>query len=290
MLRYRLFFGILMTVFFTAVVIFDGWLDGSLIASVADDRAVQGTVFCILIVLLAIPAQLELSKLAAAKNLKIFIPVSIIASILFATSRYWQQEYWQRIIEIRPDTYLIFLSAFVLLALLLYQYISNGTSGVLANCGASYFSILYLGLLSSFCVSMRLEFGLWPLLMFVFVVKSADIGAYAIGSLFGKHKFSPKISPSKSWEGMGGAVAAAMIVAVGFALSCDIMVWWSAVIFGVCFAFIGQIGDLVESMMKRDAEQKDSANNVPGFGGILDIIDSTLVAAPFGYLFFMFTK
>lgn len=278
-----------MTVFFTAVVIFDGWLDGSLTASVADDRAVQGTVFCILIALLAIQAQLELSKLAAAKNLKIFIPVSIIASILFATSRYWQQEYWQRIIEIRPDTYLIFLSVFVLLALLLYQYISNGTSGVLANCGASYFSILYLGLLSSFCVSMRLEFGLWPLLMFVFVVKSADIGAYAIGSLFGKHKFSPKISPSKSWEGMGGAVGAAMIVAVGFALSCDIMVWWSAVIFGVCFAFIGQIGDLVESMMKRDAEQKDSANNVPGFGGILDIIDSTLVAAPFGYLFFMFS-
>jgi len=287
MLRYRLLFGTLMTVFFTAVVIFDGWLDGSLTASVADDRAVQGTVFCVLIALLAIPAQLELSKLAAAKNLKIFIPVSIIASILFATSRYWQQEYWQRIIEIRPDTYLIFLSAFVLLALLLYQYISNGTSGVLANCGASYFSILYLGLLSSFCVSMRLEFGLWRLLMFVFVVKSADIGAYAIGSLFGKHKFSPKISPSKSWEGMGGAVGAAMIVAVGFAVICDIMVWWLAVIFGVCFAFIGQIGDLVESMMKRDAEQKDSANNVPGFGGILDIIDSPLVAAPFGYLFFM---
>jgi phosphatidate cytidylyltransferase len=276
-----------MTVFFTAVVIFDGWLDGSLTASVADDRAVQGTVFCILIALLAIPAQLELSKLAAAKNLKIFIPVSIIASILFATSRYWQQEYWQRIIEIRPDTYLIFLSAFVLLALLLYQYLSYGTSGVLANCGASYFSILYLGLLSSFCVSMRLEFGLWPLLMFVFVVKSADIGAYAIGSLFGRHKFSPKISPSKSWEGMGGAVAAAMIVAVGFAVICDIMVWWLAVIFGVCFAFIGQIGDLVESMMKRDAEQKDSANNVPGFGGVLDIIDSPLMAAPFGYLFFM---
>ena len=285
MLRYRLLFGILMTVFFTAVVIFDGWLDGSLTASVADDRAVQGTVFCILIALLAIPAQLELSKLAAAKKLKIFIPVSIIASILFATSRYWQQ-----FTIIQPETYLIFLSAFVLLALLLYQYIYYGTSGVVANCGASYFSILYLGLLSSFCVSMRLEFGLWPLLMFVFVVKSADIGAYAIGSLFGKHKFSPKISPSKSWEGMGGAVAAAVIVAIGFALSCDIMVWWSAVIFGVCFAFIGQIGDLVESMMKRDAEQKDSANNVPGFGGILDIIDSTLVAAPFAYLFFMFTK
>ncbi|MHC4073772.1 MAG: phosphatidate cytidylyltransferase, partial [Planctomycetota bacterium] len=127
----------------------------------------------------------------------------------------------------------------------------------------------------------------WHLLMFVFVVKSADVGAYAIGTLFGKHKFSPKISPAKSWEGMGGAIATASLVAVGFALSCDIMAWWLAIIFGPCLAFIGQIGDLAESMIKRDAEQKDSASKVPGFGGILDIIDSPLVAAPFAYLFFM---
>ena len=285
MLRYRLFFGTLMTVLFTAVVIFDGWLDGSLTASAADDRPVQATVFCVLIGLLAIPSQLELSKLAAAKNLKTFVPVSIVASILFATCWYWQQ-----LIEIPPEMYFVFLSAFVLLALLLCQYVSYGTSAVLANCGANYFSILYLGLLSSFCVAIRIEFGPWPLLMFVFVVKSSDIGAYAIGTLFGKHKFSPKISPSKTWEGMGGAVAAAMIVAVGFATSCDIMDWWLSIIFGFCFAFIGQIGDLVESMMKRDAEQKDSANNVPGFGGILDIIDSLLVAAPFAYLFFMWSS
>lgn len=276
-----------MTAFFTAVVIFDGWLDGSLTASTADDKPIQGTVLCILIALLAIPAQLELSKLSAAKNLKIFVPVSTIASILFATYRYWQQEYWHQFLVIRPENYLIFLSVFVMLSLLLYQYISYGTSGVLANCGANYFSILYLGLLSSFSVTIRLEFGLWALLMFVFVVKSADIGAYAIGTSFGKHKFSPKISPSKSWEGMAGAVGAAVIVAIGFAVSCDIMVWWLAAIFGLCFAFIGQIGDLVESMMKRDAEQKDSSNNVPGFGGILDVLDSLLVAAPFGYLFFM---
>ncbi|MHC4145343.1 MAG: phosphatidate cytidylyltransferase, partial [Planctomycetota bacterium] len=118
-------------------------------------------------------------------------------------------------------------------------------------------------------------------------VKSADVGAYAIGTLFGKHKFSPKISPAKSWEGMGGAIATASLVAVGFALSCDIMAWWLAIIFGPCLAFIGQIGDLAESMIKRDAEQKDSASKVPGFGGILDIIDSPLVAAPFAYLFFM---
>ena len=282
MLKHRLVFGILMTVLFIAVVIFDGWLDGSLTAAQTDDKPIQGTVFCLLIALLAIPAQLELSKLAAAKNLRIFTPVTIISAILFATSGYLQQ-----FIEIRPDTYIIFLSAFVLFALLLYQYIFYKTSAVLANCGAGYFSILYLGLLSSFCVRMWLDFGLWPLLMFVFVVKSADIGAYTIGSIFGRHKFSPKISPGKTWEGMAGALVFAIIVAIGFAVSCDIMSWWFAIIFGLCLAFIGQIGDLAESMIKRDAEQKDSANKVPGFGGILDIIDSPLVAAPFGYLFFM---
>jgi len=66
-----------------------------------------------------------------------------------------------------------------------------------------------------------------------------------------------------------------------------IMSWPAAVFFGCCFAFIGQFGDLVESMLKRDAEQKDSANTVPGFGGILDVIDSPLIAAPFAYLFFV---
>ena len=282
MLKQRLLFGVLMTVIFAGVVIFDGWMDGAITVTKSDDKPVQGTLFCLLIALLAIPAQLELSKLAAAKNLKIFVPVAIAASILIATMWYWQQ-----FIKIPPQITLMILPAFVLMALLLYQYLHYGTSSIIANCGASCFSILYLGLLSSFCMAIRVNIGLWQLLMFVFVVKSADIGAYAIGSLFGKHKFSPKISPGKTWEGMAGAVAAAIIVAIGFAAACGIMAWWPAIIFGFSFAFIGQIGDLAESMMKRDAETKDSANKVPGFGGILDIIDSPLLAAPFAYLFFV---
>jgi phosphatidate cytidylyltransferase len=67
------------------------------------------------------------------------------------------------------------------------------------------------------------------------------------------------------------------------------MGWLPAVIFGIFIAFTGQVGDLVESMMKRDSETKDSSNKVPGFGGILDIIDSPLFAAPFAYLFFIFS-
>jgi phosphatidate cytidylyltransferase len=68
------------------------------------------------------------------------------------------------------------------------------------------------------------------------------------------------------------------------------MAWWLGVIFGLVFAFLGQFGDLAESMLKRDAETKDASNNVPGFGGILDVVDSILVTAPFGYLFFSFLK
>ena len=282
MLRHRLLFGILMTVAFIAIVAFDGWIDGSLTLSKDDDNQIQGTIFCILIALLAIPAQLELSKLAATKNLKIFAPVTIIASILLATSWFVLQ-----IIEIQAEIYFLYLLTFTLLIIFVYQHLNYGTSGVLANCGINCFSILYLGLLSGFCVAIRIDFGLWPLLMFVFVIKSSDIGAYSIGTLFGKHKFSPKISPGKSWEGMAGAIGAAVIVAISFAGSCDIMSLWTAIVFGFCFAFIGQLGDLAESMIKRDAEQKDSANKIPGFGGILDIIDSPLIAAPFGYLVFM---
>jgi len=282
MVRYRLLFGTLMTAFFAAAAVFDGWLDGSLTISPADDKLVQGTIFCLLVALLAIPGQVELSKLAAAKNLKILLPVAIIGSVLLATWRYWQQ-----IAPIPAEIYVPLLLALTLMASLVYQYLSFGISGTLANCGVTSLAILYLGLLSSFCVAIRIDFGLWPLLMFVFTVKSADIGAYAIGTMFGKHKFSPGISPGKSWEGMAGGVVASAIVAIGFAAGCDIMPWWLAAIFGPCFAFIGQLGDLAESMMKRDAEQKDSGSKVPGFGGILDIIDSPLVAAPFAYVFFM---
>ncbi|UCC96613.1 MAG: phosphatidate cytidylyltransferase [Phycisphaerales bacterium] len=281
MLKHRLLFGTLMTILFTTIVIIDGWLDGSL-AKAAPDKPVQGKLLCILIALLVVPAQIELSKLAAAKNLKVFLPVAITGSILLATWRFWQQ-----FVGFRPEIYLLFVSVFVLLVLMLHQYASHGTGGILANCGVSCFSIAYLGLLSSFCLTMRIEIGLWPLLMFVFVIKCSDIGAYTVGTLYGKRKFSPLISPSKSWEGMGGACAAAVIVAVGFGRGCDIMTWPQAVVFGLCFAFLGQMGDLAESMMKRDAEQKDSANKVPGFGGVLDIIDSILIAAPFAYLFFM---
>jgi phosphatidate cytidylyltransferase len=168
----------------------------------------------------------------------------------------------------------------------IYQQIKYGISGTMVNLGGACFSMMYLGFLPVFITAIRIEEGPWHLLMLVFVVKACDIGAYTFGRIFGKHKFSPVISPKKTWEGMAGGVVCAVIVAVGFAFFCDIMAWWLGVIFGIVFAFLGQLGDLAESMLKRDAQAKDASNNVPGFGGILDVVDSILVTAPFGYIFF----
>jgi phosphatidate cytidylyltransferase len=267
MLKYRLIFGTLMTIAFIGIVLLDPWAPLLLI---------------VLVAALMIPGLMELSKLAAAKGAKILLPVSIPTTIILVTTPYWQSFF--------PDVDYEVLLAFGVMACFLYQRIRYGISGVLANCGGACFSILYLGWLGVFIPSIRMLFGPWPLLMLVFVIKCCDIGAYTAGRLFGKHKFSPVISPKKTWEGMAGGVILAVVAAVAFAVFCDIMSCWLAVVFGVVFAFIGQLGDLAESMLKRDAETKDSSNSVPGFGGILDVVDSILIAAPFGYLFFSFLK
>jgi len=274
-----------MTLFFTGVVILDGWLDGSF-ASTAAAGGIQATGLCILIGLLAIPAQFEMASLARRAGMTIFKPVAIAAAILLSTSWYWPQFYGPQRGEFHL-LYVLFVCVFSLMAFFVYQAIGFGIKNVAANCAANCLSVLYLGVLSGFVLGVRIDFGLWPLLMFVFVVKFSDIGAYTFGRIFGKHRFSPRISPGKTWEGLAGAVATAIVVAVLFAAGFNIMVWQAAVIFGLCFAVIGQLGDLAESMLKRDAEQKDSSSTVPGFGGILDIIDSPLAAAPFAYLFFM---
>ena len=288
MLKYRLIFGTLMVLLFVGLVVVDGWLDGSLTAA-ADNKPIQATMLCVLIALIAIPSQLELSALISNADTRVFKIITMPATILLASSWYIRQFF-----ETPPIVfhlyYILFVLAFSILAIFFLQARRYGTKGVIANCSAGVWSILYLGFLSGFFLGIRIDFGLWELLMFVFVVKSADIGAYTAGRLFGKHKFSPNISPGKTWEGIAGGIVFASIAALLFAHYTNIMAWYLAVGFGVIFAFCGQLGDLVESMIKRDAAQKDSASSVPGFGGLLDIIDSPLATAPLAYAFLMLIR
>ena len=281
MLKHRILFGILMAVFFGGVAIVDGVIDGSVTVSKADDKAVQGTLLAVVVAVVMALATAEFARLAAAKGLKVFRAACIPAVALLAMAWYWPQ-----CLDVPLELYLPAVLVAAFLIVVLAQYRHCGIDGFLANCGASCFSILYLGLLGAFVMAIRVDVGLWQTIMLIAVVKVSDVGAYTFGKLFGRHKLSPRVSPGKTWEGLAGAMLVAMAVALVFALVSGIMSVPLALAFGGCFAVIGQVGDLIESMMKRDAQQKDSSNRVPGFGGILDVVDSLLVALPVGYVFF----
>jgi phosphatidate cytidylyltransferase len=131
--------------------------------------------------------------------------------------------------------------------------------------------------------------GKYFVLYFILVTKFSDTGAYAIGSLIGKHKMIPRISPAKTWEGFGGAILVATGASLAFAhLFADKMPGMTplhAVILGVILSSTAVVGDLIESLFKREAGVKDSGNFFPGIGGILDLLDSLLFNAPIMYLY-----
>lgn len=284
MLKYRLIFGTVMALLFVGVVLLDAGWDGSL-TQTATDKPVQATLFMILIALLAIPAQVELGNLIKQTGGHLLKLISIPASILMATTFYWLQftenrYFWTIIVFCMP--------AFIFLLLFWVQAITFGTEGTIRNVSASFFSIVYLGFLCGFILIIRINWGVWVLLHFIFTVKSSDIGAYTLGRLIGKHKLCPRISPGKTWEGLAGAAAFAAVVSFVFSWSCGIMPGLQAAGFGAIFGVLGQLGDLVESMIKRDAVSKDSSSSIPGFGGLLDVIDSPLATAPAAFAAYMF--
>ncbi|MFW5829218.1 MAG: phosphatidate cytidylyltransferase [Planctomycetota bacterium] len=127
-------------------------------------------------------------------------------------------------------------------------------------------------------------------ILHVFVCKIGDISAFTGGKLFGRHKLAPSISPGKTWEGFGFAVAGASLAAliVGWCLSALGLApvftqWWSYLLWGLALGPLGVLGDLVESCLKRDAGVKDSSTVVPGFGGFLDVFDAVIFSAPAAY-------
>lgn len=147
------------------------------------------------------------------------------------------------------------------------------------------FGLLYISWFLSFTLKLRfLPGGAMWVAYLISVTKSADIGAYAIGSLFGRHPLVPHISPKKSVEGLFGGLALSMIVSAAFmkALPVPLGVVHLAVM-GLVIGAVGQIGDLSESMMKRFCHTKDSGGLFPGFGGVLDTVDSIQFTAPLFY-------
>jgi len=166
-----------------------------------------------------------------------------------------------------------------------------------AGLASSVFGVLYVGWLASHILLMHRTPTVGPgmvTLLFVSVILT-DTAAYAIGSLFGKHKLAPKVSPGKTWEGaIAGfvfALAGAMLI---YALKQrtgwhGLPAWsvWTYLVAGAALSIAAQIGDLTESCLKRDAGVKDSGGLFPGHGGVLDRCDGFLFAAPVLYYMFV---
>ncbi len=163
--------------------------------------------------------------------------------------------------------------------------------GHLINLTGAVFAIVYVGLLGSFLVMLRIAYGVPALVSMIIVAKLCDVGAYTVGRLIGRHKMAPSLSPGKTIEGAVGGIAFAILgawlsVAVLFPLatgSPSQTTWVGVVIYGLAVGLAGMLGDLAESLIKRDVMRKDSGTNVPGFGGFLDVYDSLLLAAPVAF-------
>src|SRR2546429_1345834 len=178
------------------------------------------------------------------------------------------------------------------LGLCIRQFVSrSNTAGILAV-STTLFGLMYVPWLLNFI--QKINFfpkanGTYYMLYFILVTKFSDTGAYAVGSLIGRHKMIPRISPGKTWEGFAGAVAVSTLASVLFAHFTGArltgMNGKHAIILGMLLGTSAVIGDLIESLFKREAGVKDSGNYFPGIGGILDLLDSLLFNAPLMYLY-----
>ena len=184
-----------------------------------------------------------------------------------------------------------YLILFVL-GLCLCQFFSKShTTGILAI-STTLFGLMYVPWLLNFI--QKINFfpqvnGTFYVLYFIVVTKFSDMGAYVTGSLIGRHKMIPRVSPGKTWEGLGGAVVFSTLASLAFAHYAGKhlygMTLLHATLLGVALSLCAVVGDLIESIFKREAGVKDSGRFFPGIGGILDLLDSLLFNAPLMYLY-----
>ncbi|MEV0736350.1 phosphatidate cytidylyltransferase [Streptomyces sp. NPDC050549] len=178
--------------------------------------------------------------------------------------------------------------ALTALAVLVWR-MTEPPEGYLRDVTAGVFAAFYVPFLATFVALMlTADDGAWRVLTFLLLTVVSDTGAYAIGWRFGKHKLAPRISPGKTREGLFGAVSFAMVAgALCMQFLIDDGSWWQGLVLGLAVAASATLGDLGESMIKRDLGIKDMGTLLPGHGGIMDRLDSLLPTAPVVWLMFV---
>ncbi|MAE67156.1 MAG: hypothetical protein CMJ18_23085 [Phycisphaeraceae bacterium] len=300
MLGRRLLFGTLMIAVLFAVFLVDQQVDRMAFAA-----RHPGLVLFVITILLVVWAGLELAAMMTARGMAVDRPIVVLAGVTGVALMFLLPR------DAAAATALFASAAGSLWLVSLVRLAARRrTDGTLSAAGATLFALVYLGLLPGFYMLIRHDHSGWIVAAIILVTKCCDIGAYATGRLIGRHKLIPWLSPGKTWEGLAGGVVLSGVAALGAAAlfnalqtSIDGLAvggYWEATEAGrtfvpvripllaaagagVLIGLLGQVGDLAASMIKRDAGLKDSGGAVPGFGGILDVLDSPILIAPFAY-------
>jgi phosphatidate cytidylyltransferase len=257
-------------------------------------RWVSDYVFLVIMVLLSVSGLAEFYGLVNKRELVCFKGWGILGGVLLVvgtflnlTGKLGRSDSPARVNDFETSFLILFV-----LGLCLRQFLSRRTTTGLLAISTTLFGLMYVPWLLNFI--QKINFfpdvdGHYYLLYFVLITKFSDTGAYAVGSLIGKHKMIPRISPGKTWEGFGGAIALSTLASVVFVhfLGARMpgMNTLDAVVLGVVLSVCAVVGDLIESLFKREAGVKDSGRFFPGIGGILDLLDSLLFNAPIMYLY-----
>lgn len=233
-------------------------------------------VFIGFVAVLAVVACWEVAGAFARRDITVMLPPLYLGTLGMLIMGVLWGAFWVM-------AWLYFTFALIVIGRLAYTSLKTSAA---IDVAVSTFVAVYIPFAASFVALMAEESkNSWTIVFFVVIVACNDLGGWIAGILFGKHPMTPKLSPKKSWEGFAGSVL--MCIAAGIISTFVLVIpWWWGIFFGISAAILGTIGDLTESLIKREVGLKDMSSIVPGHGGLMDRLDSMLFAAPAFYFFF----
>jgi phosphatidate cytidylyltransferase len=258
------------------------------------NRTVSDYFFLVVMLVLAGLGLVEFYGLVEKRGLICFKEWGVLGGLLLmGCTFFYLSGRWGRVVlpAKANDFETSFLIIFVL-GLCVRQFLSRQNPAGLLAISTTLFGLMYVPWLLNFIQKINFfPTANGPLYIgyFLIVTKFSDTGAYLTGSLIGRHKMIPRISPGKTWEGLAGAVLFSTGASLAFAgLAGERLAgmnWMHATVLGVLLSLTAVVGDLIESLFKREAGVKDSGRLLPGIGGVLDLLDSLLFNAPLMYLY-----
>jgi len=252
-----------------------------------EDTPWRGVPLTVVLAALGVEAFRELSRMAAQSDVRLLPVTGVACTLALASAPLWGPLV---VADSHMMTLLLTGMGLGLLAIFIEQMARARIEDALRRVACTVFAVAYLGIGGAVLLNLRLAYeGVGLLLMALAAAKGTDMGAYFTGKAVGRHKLIPWLSPGKTWEGLIGGMAAGagLSLLVRWVCGVEVLCVWQTAVFGLVVGLFGQVGDLCESLLKRSAKVKDSGSVLPEFGGVLDILDSPLIAAPVAQLLVM---